>query len=87
MTFTVRYTSTGRLWVIGQETALRDNHWWYTALVMDGPSGEVLWRSPPQRLHATALALSPDGQTLLTGHEDGTLLVWPLCPGNEPAGR
>ena len=29
---------------------------------------------------AMAMALSPDGRALLTGHEDGTLLVWPLAP-------
>jgi WD40 repeat protein len=79
----VRYTPAGRLLIAGTCTALRDHHWWYTGLVTDGLSGEVVWRSPPQRLWAAVLALSPEGRTLLTGHDDGTLLVWPLGPGNE----
>jgi WD40 repeat protein len=79
----VHYTSAGRLLIAGTCTALRDNHWWYTGVVTDGLSGEVVWRSPPQNLWATALALSPEGRTLLAGQEDGTLLVWPLCPGSE----
>jgi hypothetical protein len=29
---------------------------------------------------SAALALTPDGRTLLTGHGDGTILVWPLGP-------
>src|SRR5262249_39968235 len=82
-TLVARYTPAGRLLIAGTCTALRDHHWWHTGVVTDGLSREEVWRSPQQRLWATALALSPDGQTLLTGHEDGTLLVWPLCPGNE----
>jgi WD40 repeat protein len=78
----LRYTSAGRLLIAGTCTALRDHHWWYTGVVTDGLSGEVVWRSSPQRLWAWALALSPDGQALLTGHEDGTLLVWPLGSGS-----
>ena len=54
-------------------------------VVTDGLSGEVVWRSQPQRLWAWAMALAPDGQALLTGHEDGTLLVWPL--GGTAEGR
>jgi WD40 repeat protein len=80
-TVLVRYTPAGRLLIAGTCTALRDNDWWYTSVVTDGLSGEVVLRTPPQRLWPTALALSPDGRMLLTGYEDGTLLVWPLCPG------
>jgi WD40 repeat protein len=80
-TVVVRYTAAGRLLIAGTCTALRDNHWWYTNVVTDGRTGEVVWRSPPQHLWPTARALSPDGRTLLTGNADGTLLVWPLGPG------
>jgi WD40 repeat protein len=83
-TVVLRYTLAGQLLIAGTRTALRDHHWWYTHVVTDGLSGEVVWRSQPQLLWATALALSPDGRSLLTGHEDGTLLVWPLCPGAAP---
>jgi WD40 repeat protein len=81
-----RYTLAGRLLIAGTCTALRDRDWWYTGVVTDGLSGEVVWRSPPQRQWATAMALSPDGRSLLTGHEDGTLLVWPLGPDHERPG-
>lgn len=60
---------------------LRDNEWSHTNVVADGRSGEVVWRSQPQIQFAAPLALFPDGKALLTGHEDGTLLVWPLPPG------
>ena len=78
LTLVPRYTRSGRLLIAGTSTALRDNRWWYTGVVADGMTGEVLWRTPPQRLWANALALTPDGRALLTGHEDGTLLVWPV---------
>jgi WD40 repeat protein len=77
----LQYTPAGRLLIAGTCTALRDHRWWYTNVVTDGRSGEVVWRSRPERLWPTALALSPDGRALLTGHEDGTLLVWPLRDG------
>jgi WD40 repeat protein len=77
-----RYTPAGRLLIAGTCTALRDGHWWYTEVVTGRLSGEVVWRSPPQSQWAGARALSPDGRVLLTGHEDGTLLVWPLEPGS-----
>ncbi len=75
-----RYTPAGRLLIAGACTSLRDGDWWYTEVVTDGLSGEELWRSPPQSQWAGARTLSPDGRLLLTGHEDGTLLVWPLEP-------
>jgi WD40 repeat protein len=78
----LRYSAAGRLLIAGACSALRDGHWWYSWVVTDGLSGEVAFRSPPQPLWATAMALSPDGRALLTGHEDGTLLVWPLTPGS-----
>jgi WD40 repeat protein len=84
-TVVARYAQVGRLLIAGVCTALRDSDWWYTPVVTDGISGEVVWRSPPQLSWPTALALSPDGQSLLTGHEDGTLLVWPLGPGSKGA--
>ena len=74
----LRYTSAGRLLIAGSFTTLRDNHWWYGITVTDGLSGEVVWRLPPKPQWESAMALSPDGRLLLTGHEDGTLLVWPL---------
>jgi hypothetical protein len=76
----LEYTRTGRLLIVGNCTSLRDGHWWYEGVVTDGLSGELVWRSPPQSQWATATALFPDGQALLTGHEDGTLLVWPFAP-------
>jgi WD40 repeat protein len=78
----LRYTPAGRLLIAGTCTSLRDGHWWYAHVVTDGRSGEVVWWSPPRPQWATAMALSPDGRSLLTGHEDGTLLVWPLVPGS-----
>jgi WD40 repeat protein len=77
----LRYTAAGRLLIAGTCTT-QDTHWLYTSVVTDGLTGEVLWRSPPQLQWASAMALSPDGRALLTGHEDGTLLVWPLRPGS-----
>jgi WD40 repeat protein len=77
----MHYTPAGRLLIAGPCTALRDNRWQYTGVVTDGTSGEEVWRSPPQRMWAVTLALTPDGRTLLTGHDDGTVLVWPLAPG------
>jgi WD40 repeat protein len=81
----IRYTTVGRLLIAGTCTAQRDNDWWYTSVVVDAVSGKAVWRSPPQRMWARELALSPDGRSLLTGHDDGTLLVWPLFPENEGA--
>ena len=78
-TLVLRYTPAGRLRVAGLCTALVENRWWCTATVIDAESGDVVWRAPPQRMGAAALALTPDGGTLFTGHEDGTLLVWPLA--------
>jgi WD40 repeat protein len=78
-----RYTAAGRLLIAGSCATLRDGgHWWYANVVADGRSGEVVWRSAPGPQWSTALALSPDGRALLTGHEDGTMLVWPLAPGS-----
>jgi WD40 repeat protein len=76
-----RYTAAGRLLIAGTCTSLRDNRWWYTSVVTDGLSGDIVWRSPPQRTWTGTLALTPDGRTLLTGYDDGTLLVWPLGAG------
>ena len=81
-TIILQYTPAGRLLIAGTCTALRDYKWWYSNVVADGRSGEVVWRSRPERLWPTALALSPDGRALLTGQEDGTLLVWPLGAGS-----
>jgi WD40 repeat protein len=79
-TVVIRYTPAGRLLIAGNCTALRDNRWWYTSVVTDEMNSEI-WRSPPQRLWSTARALSPDGRMLLTGNQDGTLLVWLLDEG------
>jgi WD40 repeat protein len=81
-TVILEYTPARRLLIAGTCTALRDHKWWHTNVVTNALSGELLWRSRPERLWSTALALSPDGQALLTGHEDGTLLVWPLGAGS-----
>jgi WD40 repeat protein len=78
----LQYTPAGRLLIAGTCSALQDSDWRYGGVVTDGLSGEVVWRLPPQPWWATAMALSPDGRALLTGHEDGTLLVWPLGPGS-----
>jgi WD40 repeat protein len=78
----LRYTPAGRLLIAGICSAIRDRHWWYATVVTDGLSGEVVWQSPPRPQWVTAMALSPDGRALLTGHEDGTLLVWPLGAGS-----
>jgi WD40 repeat protein len=75
-----RYTPAGRLLIAGTCSTLGDRHWQYATIVTDGLNGEVVWRSPPQLQWAAPITLSPDGRTLLTGHEDGTLLVWPLGP-------
>ncbi len=77
-TLVSRYTPDGRLLIAGNSTALRDNEWLYTHTVADGASGDIVWRSPPQILWSGARTLTHDGQRLLTGGEDGTLLVWPL---------
>jgi WD40 repeat protein len=74
----LRYTPAGRLLIAGACSTVRDGHWWHANVVTDGQSGEVVLRSAPAPRWATATALSPDGQKLLTGHEDGTLLVWPI---------
>jgi WD40 repeat protein len=77
-----RYTLAGRLLIAGTCTTLgEDEHWWYATIVTDVLSGEVVWQSSPRLQFATAMALSSDGRALLTGHEDGTLLVWPLGTG------
>jgi hypothetical protein len=77
-TVIIRWTPAGRLLIAGTCTALREGDWWCTGVVTDGLSGEVVWRSQPQLLWAWAMALAPGGRALLTGHEDGTLLVWPF---------
>jgi WD40 repeat protein len=80
----IHYTSGGRLLVGGICTSLRDNEWWYTIVVTDGMSGEEVWRSPPQLMYTAPLAFCPDGERLLSGNDDGTLLVWPLGKSMPP---
>jgi hypothetical protein len=77
----VYFTRAGRLLVAISITDLRDHQWIYTLGVDDGFTGACLWRSEPQILWHSTFALSADGTTLYSGHDDGTVLVWPLAPG------
>jgi WD40 repeat protein len=77
----LRYTLVGQLLIAGVCSKPEGRGWRYTTVVTDGHSGKVLWQSEPSVLYPSPLELSPDGRLLLTGSEDGTVLVWPLNPG------
>jgi hypothetical protein len=50
-------------------------------------TGEVRKRFSGHRGRVVSLAFSPDGQTLISGSEDTTALVWDLTGPSEPKGR
>ncbi len=51
----------------------------YTAAQAAVPSALLELAAPP----ITSAATSPDGAELITGHEDGSLRVWPLATGDD----
>jgi WD40 repeat protein len=48
--------------------------------VWDLPSGRELLRRDGHGTNVTALALAPDGRTLVSGLSDGTVLIWDVAP-------
>lgn len=51
----------------------------YVAAQTALPSALLELAAPP----ITAAATSPDGKDLISGHEDGSVRVWPLAPGED----
>jgi WD40 repeat protein len=48
--------------------------------VWDIPSGKELLRRNGYASHAEVLAFTPNGKSLASGHQDGTILIWDLSP-------
>ncbi len=49
--------------------------------LLDARTGQMLLRLRGHESYTGALAFSPDGKTLASGHRDTTALVWDLTPG------
>jgi hypothetical protein len=49
------------------------------AFLCDLATRNIFHQLPGHRMRLTSLAFAPDGQTLVTGAEDGTALVWDLA--------
>jgi WD40 repeat protein len=56
-----------------------------TVWVCDPAAGKVLWRSPDLDARPTSLAFAPDGKVLASGLSNGTILLWPVPPGERRA--
>jgi WD40 repeat protein len=73
------FSPDGRLLIAAGADAL---HVWEVAsgrrLLHLPAEGRLLYWMPPH--FATCLAVAPDGRSVATGHDDGTVLLWDLAP-------